>query len=66
MADLESKIKQSEATINSMKASMADPKDIEKAKKQLRTYQKQLDEMKSGIEQRSFKCKTFSCAFLVI
>ncbi len=45
MSDLESKIKQTEATIASMKANMADPNDIEKARKQLRTYQKQLEEM---------------------
>ena len=50
MSDLEAKIKQTEATIASMKANMADPKDIEKARKQLRTYQKQLEEMKSATE----------------
>lgn len=50
MSDLESKIKQTEATIAQLKQSMADPKDIEKAKKQLKTYQKQLDEMKSATE----------------
>lgn len=50
MSDLESKIKQTEATIASMKANMADPKDIEKARKQLRTYQKQLEEMESATE----------------
>lgn len=50
MSDLEAKIKQTEARIDSMKAAMADPKDIEKAKKQLTTYRKQLDEMKSAAE----------------
>lgn len=50
MSDLEDKIKQTKATIDSMKAAMANPKDIEKAKKQLTTYQKQLDEMKSATE----------------
>lgn len=50
MADIEAKIKQTEATIESLKKSMADPKDIEKAKKQLKTYQKQLDEMRSATE----------------
>ena len=29
---------------------MADPKDVEKARKQLKTYQKQLEEMKSATE----------------
>lgn len=50
MSDIEAKIKQTEARITSLKANMADPKDIEKAKKQLKTYQKQLDEMKSATE----------------
>lgn len=50
MSDLEAKIKQTEAKITSLKANMADPKDIEKARKQLRTYQKQLDEMQSATE----------------
>lgn len=50
MSDLEAKIKQTEATITSLKAKMADPKDIEKARKQLTTYKKQLDEMKSATE----------------
>lgn len=50
MADIEAKIKQTEATIDNLKKSMADPKDIEKAKKQLRTYEKQLDEMRSATE----------------
>lgn len=50
MADIEAKIKQTEATIESLKKSMADPKDIEKSKKQLKTYQKQLDEMRSATE----------------
>lgn len=50
MTDLESKIKDTEDTITSLKAKMADPKDIEKAKKQLQTYQKQLAEIKSATE----------------
>lgn len=50
MADIEAKIKQTEATIDNLKKSMADPKDIEKAKKELKTYQKQLDEMRSATE----------------
>jgi len=50
MADIEAKIKQTEATIENLKKSMADPKDVEKAKKQLKTYQKQLDEMRSATE----------------
>lgn len=50
MADIEAKIKQTEATIDNLKKSMADPKDIEKAKKQLITYKKQLDEMESATE----------------
>ncbi|MCM1440062.1 MAG: phage tail tape measure protein [Roseburia sp.] len=50
MADIEAKIKKTEATIDHLKKSMADPKDIEKARKELRTYQKQLDEMKSAME----------------
>lgn len=50
MTDLESKIKDTEATISSLKAKMADPEDIEKAKKQLQTYQKQLAEIKSATE----------------
>lgn len=50
MSDLEAKIKQTEAKITSLKANMADPKDIEKARKQLRTYQKQLNEMQSAAE----------------
>lgn len=50
MSDLEAKIKQTEVTISSLKANMADPKDVEKARKQLKTYQKQLDEMKSATE----------------
>lgn len=50
MSELEAKIKQTEAKITSLKANMADPKDVEKARKQLRTYQKQLEEMKSATE----------------
>lgn len=50
MSDIEAKIKQTEARITSLKANMADPKDIEKARKQLKTYQKQLEEMKSATE----------------
>lgn len=50
MSDLEAKIKQTEARISSLKANMADPKDVEKARKQLKTYQKQLEEMKSATE----------------
>lgn len=50
MSELEAKIKQTEDKITSLKANMADPKDVEKARKQLRTYQKQLDEMKSATE----------------
>ncbi|MCM1140097.1 MAG: phage tail tape measure protein [Muribaculum sp.] len=50
MADIEAKIKQTEATIDNLKKSMADPKDIEKAKKELKTYQKQLEEMRSATE----------------
>lgn len=50
MSDLEAKIKQTEAQITSLKANMADPKDVEKARRQLKTYQKQLDEMKSATE----------------
>lgn len=50
MSDLEAKIKQTETRIASLKANMADPKDIEKARTQLRKYQKQLDEMKSATE----------------
>ncbi len=50
MADIEAKIKQTVDTIDNLKKSMADPKDIEKAKKQLKTYQKQLDEMRSATE----------------
>lgn len=50
MSDIEAKIKQTEARITSLKANMADPKDVEKARKQLKTYQKQLEEMKSATE----------------
>ncbi len=50
MSDIEAKIKQTEARITTLKANMADPKDVEKARKQLKTYQKQLDEMKSATE----------------
>lgn len=50
MADIEAKIKQTEKTNDNLKKSMADPNDIEKAKKQLKTHQKQLDEMKSATE----------------
>ncbi|MCM1140649.1 MAG: phage tail tape measure protein [Muribaculum sp.] len=50
MADIEAKITQTKATIDNLKKSMADPKDIEKAKKQLRSYEKQLDEMRSATE----------------
>ena len=50
MTDLEAKIKATKSAIDSMKANMADPKDIEKARKQLNTYQKQLDEMVSATE----------------
>jgi len=50
MADLKAKIKQTETTIENLKRSMADPKDIEKAKRQLKAYRKQLDEMKSATE----------------
>lgn len=50
MSDLEAKIKATEATISSLKAKMADPKDIEKARKQLSSYQNQLDGMKSATE----------------
>lgn len=50
MSDIEAKIKQTEARITTLKANMADPKDVEKARKQLKTYQKQLEEMKSATE----------------
>lgn len=50
MADIEAKIKQTEATIDNLKKSMRDPKDIEKARNQLKAYKKQLDEMKSATE----------------
>ncbi len=42
MSDIEAKIKQTEARITSLKANMADPKDVEKARKQLKTYQNSL------------------------
>lgn len=48
MSELETKIEQTNAKISSLKANMADPKDIEKARKDLKTYQTQLDEMKSA------------------
>lgn len=50
MSDLEAKINSTKATIQSLKANMADPKDIDKARKQLRTYEKQLDEITSATE----------------
>ena len=50
MADIEAKIKQTEETIDNLKKSMADPKDVEKAKKQLKDYRKQLGEMQSATE----------------
>ena len=50
MADLEAKIKKAEANLTNLQNSMADPKAVEKARKQLKTYQKQLDEMKSATE----------------
>lgn len=50
MSELETKIKDTEQHIKSLKAQMADPKDIEKAKKQLKNYQQQLENMKSSTE----------------
>lgn len=50
MAEVEAKIKQTEASIASMQKAMADPKDIEKARKQLNNYKKQLSEMQSATE----------------
>lgn len=50
MSELETKIKQTEDKITSLKSNMADPKEIEKSKKELRSYQKQLDDMKSATE----------------
>lgn len=50
MTDLETKIKSTEAAINRLKSSGADPKSVQKAQKQLQTYRKQLDEMRSATE----------------
>lgn len=50
MSELESQIKKTETKITSLKANMADPKDVEKARKQLQNYKKQLEEMKSATE----------------
>lgn len=50
LAELQAKIQQTEATIDSMQKAMANPKDIEKAKKQLKDYKKQLSEMESATE----------------
>ncbi|MDE6267360.1 MAG: phage tail tape measure protein [Muribaculaceae bacterium] len=57
MADVEKKIKATEQAIIKLKKSNADPKDIEKQRKLLRTYQKQLDEMRSATEgvNKAFK-----------
>lgn len=50
MSELEAKIRATEDQIKSLKANMADPKDVEKARRQLNVYQKQLDEIKSATE----------------
>ena len=50
LSDLEEKIKSTEASIKKMQAAGADPKHIQQAEKQLRTYRKQLDEMRSATE----------------
>lgn len=50
MADIEAQIKKTEANIDHLQKTMADPKDVEKAKKQLKTYKKQLEEMRSATE----------------
>ena len=57
MADLQKNIKATEQAIIRLKNSNADPKDIEKQRKLLRTYQKQLDEMRSATEgvNKAFK-----------
>lgn len=57
MADIEKKIKSTEQAIIRLKNSNADPKDIEKQRKLLKTYQKQLDEMRSATEgvNKAFK-----------
>ncbi len=48
MDDLRNKITQTEASITQMQQAMADPKLIERAKKQLANYRKQLAEMESA------------------
>lgn len=57
MADLEKKVKSTEQAIVKLKKANADPKDIEKQRKLLKTYKKQLDEMRSATEgvNRAFK-----------
>lgn len=57
MADIKAKIKETENTIDSLKQSMADPKTIEKANRQLKKYRKQLDEMDSAVNgvKRTFE-----------
>lgn len=57
MADLEKKVKSTEQAIVKLKAANADPKDIEKQRKLLKNYKKQLDEMRSATEgvNRAFK-----------
>lgn len=50
MSELETQIKKTESKVSSLKANMADPKDVEKARKQLQNYKKQLEEMKSATE----------------
>ena len=50
MSDIEAKIKADRGSNNFLKANMADPKDVEKARKQLKTYQNSFEEMKSATE----------------
>lgn len=57
MADIEKKVKSTEQAIVKLKKANADPKDIEKQRKLLKNYKKQLEEMRSATEgvSRAFK-----------
>ena len=50
MADLEKQIKSTEESIKRMKAAGADPKKVLKAQNELKSYRRQLDEMRSATE----------------
>lgn len=62
LAEIEKKVKDTEKAIVDLKNKNADPRDIERHRKLLRTYQKQLDEMRSATEGVSRALRTLDTA----